>query len=361
MKSWLRVLVPALAIVLGLAVILLAPLAEGAETAQVVLGITVHPEPETAPYTLPGTIRARIESDLGFRVGGKVMRRLVDSGQTVTAGQVLAELDPADLDLQLRQARADLASAATARATALSEMARVATLHRGGWSTGSDYDRQKATADDAQSKFDRAQQAVTLAERARDYNTLRADADGVITATAAEPGQVVAAGQTVFRLARLDEREAAVAVPEALVDAARTGSASVTVWAVPGRVYAAKLRELSPNADAATRTYAARFSLPGADSAVLLGMTATVTIARESRLVTRVPMTAILDSGHGPTVYVVDSQTGTLALRPVTLAGFSGDQAIVTSGLQEGETIVAIGVQKLDAGEHVRVVSRIAT
>jgi RND family efflux transporter MFP subunit len=324
-----------------------------------VLATVVHLEPASPARTLPGTIRARVESDLGFRVGGKVIRRLVDAGQVVRPGEALAELDSIDLHLQLQQARADLASAATARETAQRELDRQATLRRAGWSTSSDYDRQKTSADEAAGRYDRAAQAVALAARALDYGTLRADAAGVITSTGAEPGQVVAAGQTVLRLARLDEREATVAVPEALVDAARNSIAEVTLWALPGRRYRATLRELSPNADAATRTYPARFSLSDAPPEVMLGMTATVTLTADARPAAHVPMTAILDQGDGPSVWVVEPQTGALSQRKVGIAHLGQTEAVISDGLREGETIVTMGVQKLDAAQHVRIVSKL--
>ncbi|MBV9251247.1 MAG: efflux RND transporter periplasmic adaptor subunit, partial [Acetobacteraceae bacterium] len=177
---------------------------------RVVLVATVRAVPDVPAVSLPGVIRSRVESDLGFRVSGKVVQRLVDAGAHVAAGQPLAELDPVDLDLQLQQARAELAAATTARDAALNEFKRVASLHNGGWSTGSDLDRQKALADEAVGRLDRATRAVTLAERAHGYATLRADGDGIVTATMCEPGQVMAPGQTAIRVARLNEREAAV-------------------------------------------------------------------------------------------------------------------------------------------------------
>jgi RND family efflux transporter MFP subunit len=335
-----------------------------AAPARPVLATVVHLEPGAAVHSLPGTIRARVESDIGFRIGGKVVRRLVDNGQVVTAGQALAELDPIDLQLQLRQAQADLVAAATARQTALNELHRIETLHRGGWSTGSDYDRQRSTADEAVGKYDRALHAVELAARSVDYGTLRADAAGVVTSVSVELGQVVAAGQTVFRIAHLDEREAAVAVPEGMLDAVRRGHAQVTLWAVPGRSYPARLRELTPSADAATRTYAARFTIPDAATKeqaaeIMLGMTATVSISEDAAPVARVPLAAILDEGHGPAVWLVDPATGVLTRRPVTIDRYAGNDAVVSAGLTEGDTIVSMGVQKLDAAQHVRVVSRL--
>lgn len=329
-----------------------------------VLATVVHAEPAAPVRSLSGTIRARVESDLGFRVGGKVIRRLVDAGAVVAAGQTLAELDPVDLELQMRQAQADLAAATTARQSAANELRRIETLHRSGWSTGSDYDRQRTLAEEAEGRFVRAQRAVELSARAVTYGTLRADAAGVITAVSVEPGQVVSAGQTVFRLAHLDGREAAVAVPEALVDSARHGHARVTLWALPGRSWPATLRELTPAADPATRTYAARFAIPAADrsdsaSEIMLGMTATVEITTDARPVIRVPLAAILDEGHGPTVWVVDPHTGTLTSRPITIDRYAGNEVLVSAGLADGETIVAMGAQKLDAAQRVRVVSRL--
>lgn len=324
-----------------------------------VLVTTVHTVPDTPTRSLPGTIRARVESDLGFRVAGKVTRRLVDAGAHVTSGQPLAELDPIDLDLQLQQAEAELAAATTGRDSAVNELKRIATLHAGGWTAGSDFDRQKAAAEEAIGRRDRALRAVDLALHARDYGTLRADADGIVIATMCEPGQVMAVGQTAFRVARLDEREAAVAVPEAMLDDLRHGVAGVTLWALPGRTFAARLRELTPNADPATRTYAARFSLPDAGPEVMLGMTATVTITREAHDVVHVPLAALLDEGHGPSVWVVDATSETVKKRAVTVARYGLNDAVISAGLNDGEQIVTLGVQKLEQAEHIRPVDRL--
>jgi RND family efflux transporter MFP subunit len=323
-----------------------------------VLVATVRLEPLAPTHTLPGTIRARTESDLGFRIGGKLLRRLVDAGAVVVPGQAIAELDPVDLMLQVRQAEADLNAAITQRSSAAAELSRVVTLRGQGWSTAADYDRQKAGADDAAGKADRAAHALTLARNALGYGTLRADAAGVVTATSAEPGQVVTAGQTVVRLARLDEKEAAVAIPEALLEDARAGHAEVTLWALPGRHFAARLRELTPNADSATRTYPARFSIEDADADVMLGMTATVAISMDPTMVARLPLSAILDEGQGPQVWVVDGN-GTLEQRRVTVTRYGERDAIVTAGLADGDRIVTMGVQKLSIGQRVRPMDRL--
>ena len=313
---------------------------------------------------LSGTVKPRVESDLGFRVAGKVTRRLVDAGQTVAAGQVLAELDHDDFALQLRQAQAELTAAQTARNMTAAEFDRVSTLRAAGWSTASDHDRQRAAADEATSRATRAEHAVTLARNSVEYATLRADASGVITSVLAEPGQVLSIGQPVFRLAHLDRLEVEVAVPETLMPLVRVADARVTLWALPGQSFPARLRELSPRADAATRTYPARFALPENSDGVSWGMTATVSL-REPALSTAagqgalLPLTAFLDQGSGPTVFVVDPKTNILTQRPVRMARVGTEQGVVMEGLTEGDQVVLLGVQKLIQGQRVRPVTRL--
>ena len=170
----------------------------------------------------------------------------------------------------------------------------------------------------------------------------------------AEPGQVVAIGQGVVRLAHRGEKEALVALPETWLGEARKSVASIRLWSDPKRKFAAQLRELSPQADAATRTYAARFSIADPDDVVALGMTAIVTLAHASEDdVAKLPLSAIINRGNGPSVYVVATD-GALSLQPVTLASFNEDTALVTGGVQDGDKVVTLGVQKLVAGQRVR-------
>ncbi|MBY0298375.1 MAG: efflux RND transporter periplasmic adaptor subunit [Methylobacterium sp.] len=303
-----------------------------------------------------GTIRPRIESDLGFRVQGKVERRLVNVGDAVTAGQPLATLDVVDLRLQTEQAEAELSAATASLAQADADLKRTLTLAGQGWSAASTVDRQKAVAEEARGRLLRAERALLLARNAVSYAVLAADADGVVTAALVEPGQVVAPGQAAIRLARTAEKEAVIAIPESLVAQAREGEASVGLWSQPGARYRATLRELAPAADAMTRTYLARFSLPQADASVQLGMTATVTLtgAKTERVV-RVPLSALFNQGGGASVWTVDGE-GALTLKPVTVAAYEAQDALVSGGLAEGERIVRLGVQKLDSAQRVRVV-----
>jgi RND family efflux transporter MFP subunit len=325
-----------------------------------VLAQQVRYEPAVEERSFVATVRPRIESDLGFRVSGKVARRLVEVGETVKAGQVLATLDEVDLGLWLDQAQAELQAAKGNQMQAEAELKRGKALRKDGWTTDADVEKQRATADEAEGRVLRAERAVSLAGNSLAYASLHADADGVVTATAVEPGQVVTAGQMAIRVARLEEKEAVVAVPEALVDRLAKGTAKVSLWSQPDRVYDARLRELSPGADAATRTYQARFTILRAGEDVRFGMTATVIVSDPaSGRIARLPLSAIIDEGKGPALFVVDRKTGSLEHKPVQIAGYEARDVLVRGGVGEGEWIVALGTQKLDTAQKVRVVDKL--
>jgi RND family efflux transporter MFP subunit len=171
---------------------------------------------------------------------------------------------------------------------------------------------------------------------------------------------VVASGQTAIRVARFGEKEAVVAIPETLLGRAKDGVASVSLWSEPGKKYTAKLREVAPSADAATRTYLAKFSLPGADDLVSLGMTATLTLCDPAtERVARVPLSALFSEGAEPSLYVVDD-AGEVALKPVKVKSYESNDAVISGGVDEGTKIVVLGVQKLDPAQKVRVVSSLS-
>ncbi len=303
-----------------------------------------------------GVVRARYETDLGFRVAGKIVSRLINNGDVVHAGDVIARLDPQDFVLQVESAEAELAAATSNLAQARAEAERYATLKTRGFAAVADFDRKNAARDEAEGRLERARRTLDLARNQLSYAELKADADGVITATPAEAGQVVAIGQSVARLARHGEKEAVVALPESWLGEARKSQASMRLWSDPDRRFTARLRELSPQADAATRTYAGRFTIADADETVALGMTATVTLARTADAkIAKLPLAAVLNRGSGPAVYVVDA-SGALELRDVKVAAFTEDAALVTDGVRDGETIVTLGVQKLQAGLKVHTV-----
>lgn len=325
-----------------------------------VLTIKVQYEPQTPDRSFVGTIKPRIESDVGFRVSGKVAKRLVEVGQVVEAGQSLALLDEADLKLQAEQADAELRAATGVLAQADASERRAVELRAKGWTTDVQMDQARAAAAESRGRVTRAERSVELTRNNLSYATLTSDARGVVTSTAAEPGQVVAAGQGVMRIARFAEKEVVIAVPETLVARAQSAGARVALWSDPNKVYVAKLRELAPAADAATRTYLAKFSIPDATEEVKLGMTATLTLSDSSgQRVARVPLSAIYNQGEGPAVFVADNK-GYVELKPVTVTGYETRDAIISGGVAEGDSVVAMGVHKLDVGQKVRVVSSLS-
>src|SRR5437879_4422155 len=279
-SSYYRLLTGAM---LALAVITLAgcneKVAEKATPGRPVLVATVHYEAEMPERSFVGTIRPRIETDMGFRVPGKVARRLVEVGQTVDVGQPLATLDEVDLKLQAEQAEAEFRAATGVLAQAGASEQRAKDLRAKGWTTDAQMDQSRAAADEARARVNRAERSVELTKNSLSYATLLADRRGVVTETLIDPGQVVPSSTTAIRIASFAQKEAVVAIPETLVGRAKDGVATVTLWSEADKKYTAKLREIAPAADPATRTYLAKFSLPDAGDSVSLGMTATLTLS----------------------------------------------------------------------------------
>lgn len=350
---------------LGLLAIPLAACTEGrsaepsaSEERRAVVVETVRFAPREPERSFVGQIRPRIESDLGFRIAGKVAERLVQPGESVRAGQTLMRLDPVDLRLSREQAEAEHRAAQVNLEQTVAQERRQQELRRQGWATDATIEQRVAATAEARSRLERAARALDLANNQLAYAELVADSDGVVTATLAEPGQVVAAGAPVVRLARAGEREAMVAIPEMLLERVRSGTASVSLWSDPGTRYPARLRELAAAADPTTRTFQARFSIEGPDDALAIGLTATVTIAEPAgEAVARLPVSAIFAQGSGAHVFVVDRDSGALTMVPVTVAGYVGREVLISGGVREGSEVVALGVQKLDTAQRVRVVT----
>ncbi|HWN79332.1 MAG TPA: efflux RND transporter periplasmic adaptor subunit [Bradyrhizobium sp.] len=351
------ILLAALAITLGACNELAA---EKVAPSRPVLVATVHYEAELPERSFVGTIKPRIETDMGFRVPGKVAKRLVEVGQTVDIGQPLATLDEVDLKLQAEQADAELHAATGVLAQAAAAEQRAKDLRAKGWTTDAQMDQAKAAADEARARLNRAQRSVELTNNSLSYATLVADTRGVVTATLIDAGQVVASGQTAIRVARFAEKEAVVAIPETLLGRAKDGVATVTLWSEPNKKYAAKLREIAPAADPATRTYLAKFSLPDAGENVSLGMTATLILADPAtERVARLPLSALYSQGGSPSLYIVDG-SGDVTLKPVAVKSYESNDVVISGGVEEDAKVVALGVQKLDPTQKVRVVSSLS-
>ena len=292
-----------------------------------------------------GEIRSRYETPLAFRIPGKIAVRLVDAGTQVKAGEVLARLDPADVVLSAAAASAQLELAEA-------EVGRYRELFARNFVS-------QAALDARETGYKNARAQADLARNQSRYSELRADHAGLVEQISVEPGQVVAAGQTVVRLVSREALEVVLAIPESRMPKMRSAKqAEIRLWSDGEARYAGVLRELSPVADAATRTYAARVSLLKPDSRVLLGMTARVRFLNEAQDEwIAIPMTAVFQHDGQPAVWVVGADR-TVSLRPVRLKSFGDSEARVESGLQRGERIVVAGVHKLNAGQKIRPVER---
>ena len=301
-----------------------------------------------------GIVGARVQSDLAFRVGGKVVARLVGAGQTVRRGQPLMRIDPTDYKLATQVAAGAVESARARAAQASADELRYRDLVSAGAISASVYDQKKAAALSARAELSAAEAQVRVRRNDAGYTILVADADGTVAETLAEPGQVVGAGQTVVRLAQSGPREAIVALPETLRLALGTKAEARTYSGLSGN---ARLRQLSDAADPATRTFEARFVLAGAPAAAPLGSTVTVRVGipGESQSIS-VPLGAIYDPGKGPGVWVVnDKSDSKVNWRPVRLATIGEENAVVSAGLRPGERFVALGAHMLHEGEAVRI------
>jgi RND family efflux transporter MFP subunit len=303
-----------------------------------------------------GIIGARVQSNLGFRVAGKIVERLVNVGQPVKAGQPLMRIDETDLRLALTAKRnAVIAARASAVQTDADER-RYAKLVSDGWTSRQRYEQAKAALDTANAQLAAAEAAARVAENEATYSVLEADADGTVVETLGEPGQVIAAGQTVVRLAQAGPREAVVALPETIRPAIGS-AAEASLYGADGRRYAAYLRQLSDSADAQTRTYEARYVLDGEAAVAPLGATVTIRLASETgRPQVQVPLGAVLDDGRRTGVWVFNGATSTVQFRPVGLVRVTGETAVV-SGLDPGDPIVSLGAHLLQEGARLRTSS----
>lgn len=310
---------------------------------------------DSAGKTYTGTVVAKVQSDLGFRVAGKVMKRWVDSGQTVKRGQPLMQIDPTDLTLA---SAAQMGAVQAARSQAYQTSAdekRFRDLVGKGVVSRSAYDQAKAAADTARAQLAAAQAQADVARNQAGYSLLTADDDGVVVATLSEPGQVVGAGQTVVKLAHAGPREALVYLPE--TERPPLGSTGQAALYGDGRLTGtATLRLLSDAADPQTRTFEARYVLAGAIHSAPLGATVTVQLPDPAAdgLIS-IPLSALYDQGQGPGVWLITGVRPSVTWQAVRLAGLTDERAMLSGGLQAGDRFVALGAHLLHQGEPVRL------
>ena len=353
--------VPLCARLAGLGALLLTACSEApppAVTPPTVLVQAVSPA-RAHTLQLSGEIRARHEIDLAFRVGGKVIARLVDAGSTVRPGQVLARLDPADLQLAAHSAQAQQAAAESEARTAASEKQRYADLLAKKFVSQAAFDARDNSERTAAARLTQARAQQQLSGNQATYGTLTVEFPAIVTQVLAEAGQVVAAGQPVLRLSRPEDKEVLIAVPENQLAAVKAAqNFTVDVWAMPELALKGELRELAPAADPATRTYAARIRLIHPPASLPLGLTARVRLPDQSEpragsatSPLLVPLTAVVDQGQGPVVWVVEA--GKARPRPVTLGAYRSDGVLIQQGLQAGDLVVVAGSNKLAPDQAV--------
>jgi multidrug efflux system membrane fusion protein len=302
-------------------------------------------------------VRARVESRLGFRVGGKVIRRVVEPGQVVKVGQVLAQLDPQDYKLAADAARAQVAAAQTNRDLAAADYKRYKDLRDQNFISGAELERRDAALKAAQAQLDQAQAQLTTQGNMAGYTTLVADVAGVVTAVSAEVGQVVSAGAPVVQIAQDGPRDAVFAVPEDKVGLITQGTkVDVTVWASKSQL-SGSVREVAASADPVTRTFTIKVALDARET-LPLGTTVTVSpkaLDRGNASVIKLPTSALLKSGEGSSVWVLDPTTMTLKSQAVVVATADGNDAVISDGLAAGMQVVVAGVHVLSSGQKVTI------
>jgi multidrug efflux system membrane fusion protein len=319
----------------------------------------VSTESATAQQEYAGEIKARTETRLSFRVGGKLMSRAVNLGDEVKAGQVIAQLDPSDLKLGQDAAAAGLRAAQANWDQVSADLKRYQELHGQGFIGGAELERRQTAVKAAQATLDQARAQTSAQGNQTQYTRLVADAAGVVTGVDAEPGAVVAAGTPIVRLALAGARDVVFNVPEDRVASARAvlkqpGALEVRLWGAAGEPVRATLRELAAAADPTTRTFVAKADLSAAGD-VRLGQTATVAFDLVKRdAVTRLPLAAVMEQGGKSVVWLLDPATMTVKPQPVKISGADGNRVLVGGGVQPGQEVVTAGVHVLTPGMKVK-------
>jgi membrane fusion protein, multidrug efflux system len=317
--------------------------------------VTVELREEGERVSLTGEIQPRYQTDIGFRVNGKILQRPVDVGTQVTKGDLLARLDPQQYRQDLEVAKSEVAAAQAEVTRSQAQEYRQRELLKNGNTTQVSYDQALKTFRTAQAQLDATRAKQIQASENLSYTNLKADYDGVITAVGADAGQVVSAGQMVVRLARPGEREAVFNVAEGTFKSApKDPTVDVELVSNPEIKTIGKVRYVSPQADPETRTYTVRISLPDAPSQMRLGANVTGTVTLNQAQSVTIPGTALFQKDGKPAIWLVDKD-GSVQLKPITVQRYQGDTVVVGNGLAQGDVVVTAGVQKLLPGQKVRV------
>ena len=328
------------------------------EPVRAVRTVIVATESAQGVQEFAAEVRARTESRLGFRVGGKMTRRSVEIGQRVKVGQVLAELDPADLRLGVAAAAAATRAAQVNVDLAEADYRRYKDLRDQGFVSSAELERRETTLKAARAQLEQARAQAGVQGNQADYSVLKAPAAGVVTAVEAEPGTVLATGATVVRLAHDGPRDVVFSVPEDAVAAmgplqGKSGALRVRIWGAT-ETLPATVREVAAAADPATRTFLVKADLGRAQ--VQLGQTATVLLELPRRNVAaRLPLSALTQQQGSTSVWLVDPATMTVRLQPVAVAGAEGNTVLVATGVSPGQRVVTAGVHVLTPGQKVKL------
>jgi multidrug efflux system membrane fusion protein len=326
-----------------------------AEKPRLVKLISVETSSSQQSLDLAGEIKARVESPLGFRVSGKITRRLVETGQIVRKGQALAELDPRDYELAKNASSSQVTAAKADLALAEAEYKRFQELQAKQFVSDLDLDRKRVAVSAASARLKSLESSVSLDSNRIADTILRADSDGVVSQVQADVGMVVSAGQPIVTIAQQGEREIVVEFPEDRRSIAEQYSqAQVSLWAQPQAKYPAQLRELSAVADPVTRTFRARYRIQAPNNALALGQSATLhlSVQGQSGLI-KLPTSALVGKGQQTSVWLFNPQNQKLNSQAVQVAGVDGNEVIV-AGLQQGQQVVVAGVHVVHEGQVVR-------
>lgn len=334
---------------------------EVAEEPLLVRSMIVKGDENAQSFKYSGEVHGRYESQLAFRVNGKILVRNVDVGSMVKPGDILMQIDSADSQLSVQIGDAALNSAESKMKLAQDNLVRKQTLYEGGALSKAEYDAALDACNAAEAAYRQAAAQLQQLSNQLQYCSLKADYNGTISAIRVETGQFVAAGTPVMTLVQDGEREVEISVPENRVDdLSKATSIKVSFWALPGLILDGRLREVSPVADSVAQTFKVRISLIDPPADLKVGMTSSVelnTSISDQAVVMTIPLSALYQTSDSPSVWVIND--GTAHLRRIQVAGFTHDQVKVSSGLNHGETIVTAGVNKLLEGQKVRLMETI--